>query len=346
MGQTFILQCDNDKKVINRERINWVDSSRGIAFLMIIYSHIEFSNEIVVRYILPVFLTTFFFISGYLFKEKCSFNKVIEQRTRTLLIPFLLLGLIMIVLSQILTFNEKISFFDGLKGLLLQNGENQILWFISALYIYSLFFYWIDRISSTPRRLITISFLLLFINRVAVWCGLPHLSWHIDTIGFGCFYMGLGKYYKEKQQIIDKYIDNLKFVLLMCFIYFFLISIFDLHISFADGIYIMDGLSVTIPCLIIMLYISKHIIYNNRFILFVGANTLFYFAFHGKCYSLLQTICHKIISDEMLSIYGSKDLLALCIVFLDALILIFLAMFVNNYCPFLLGKGFKLWKTK
>lgn len=44
------------------------------------------------RYFSPVFLTMFFFVSGYLFKENCSFSFVLEQRTRTILLPFLTLG--------------------------------------------------------------------------------------------------------------------------------------------------------------------------------------------------------------------------------------------------------------
>ena len=94
---------------------------------MVIYSHLEYCNDSIMKYFTPVFLTTFFFVSGYLFKERCSFSKVFEQRTRTLLLPFLSLGTIMILLSQVLTFNEKVPFMDEVKGLLLQNGENQIL---------------------------------------------------------------------------------------------------------------------------------------------------------------------------------------------------------------------------
>lgn len=76
-----------------KKRILWLDVSRGLAFLMVVYSHLEYTNDSVMRYFSPVFLTTFFFVSGYLFKEKCSFSKVFEQRTRTLLLPFLALGI-------------------------------------------------------------------------------------------------------------------------------------------------------------------------------------------------------------------------------------------------------------
>ena len=75
-----------------KRRLNWIDVSRGIAFLMVIYSHLEYKNDFLMHFFSPVFLTTFFFVSGYLYKEGRSFKQVLEQRTRTLLLPFLLLG--------------------------------------------------------------------------------------------------------------------------------------------------------------------------------------------------------------------------------------------------------------
>lgn len=329
----------------NKRRINWLDVSRGIAFLMVIYSHLEFTNESVMRYFSPVFLTTFFFVSGYLFKENCSFNKVLEQRTRTLLLPLLSLGMIMILLSQLLTFHDKVPFIDEVKGLLFQNGTNQLLWFVAALYVYSIIFYWIERFSKTATSLLVISIGLFILNWGYAQLNLPSIPWHIDTFGYACFYMGIGKYYKEKEMSMNHYLDNKWFVLSSLILYVVIITLCDLHVSFSGSKYLIDSLVVTLLGLVVMLYVSKHILQNSRFLLFVGANTLFYFAFHGKGYSLLQTLCHKIIADEYLNICGARDVLAFIITFVDALILILPAMFVNRYCSFLLGKGFKLWKV-
>lgn len=79
-------------KTASTVRLKWLDIARGLAFLMVIYSHIKYRDDMVMRYFSPMFLTMFFFVSGYLFKENCSFLKVFEQRTRTLLLPFLTLG--------------------------------------------------------------------------------------------------------------------------------------------------------------------------------------------------------------------------------------------------------------
>jgi len=327
-----------------KKRILWLDVSRGIAFLMVIYSHLEYCNDSMMRYFTPVFLTTFFFVSGYLFKEKCSFGKVFEQRTRTLLLPFLALGMIMILMGQVLTFHDEVSFADSVKGLLLQNGKNQLLWFVAALYVYSVIFYWVERFSKNATVLLVVSTALFVLNWGYSRLQLPSVPWHVSTFGYACFYMGVGKWYKEKEAAMNRYIDN-KWVVMTAFVlYVLLISLFDLHISFFGSEWLIDAFVVTLLGLIVMLYISKHILQNSRFLLFVGANTLFYFAFYGKVFSLLQAVCHKLLSEELLSVSAMQDGLGLAITFLDALILILPAIFVNRYCPFLLGKGFKLWK--
>lgn len=114
--------------------------------------------------------------------------------------------------------------------------------------------------------------------------------------------------------------------------------------SFSGSPMGIDALWVTLLGLAVCIYVSKLWINNDQFLLFVGANTLFYFAFHGKVYSLLQTIAAKVfaIGGFEHSMWTDTSL-GFVITLLDALILILPAMFVNRYTPWLLGKGFKLW---
>lgn len=96
------------------KRLKWIDTARGIAFLMVIYCHIDYCNSSILRFCLPILLTTFFFVSGYLYKEK-SFLFILEQRTRGLLLPFLILGSIMILMSQIISLKNN-SLVELIRG--------------------------------------------------------------------------------------------------------------------------------------------------------------------------------------------------------------------------------------
>lgn len=158
--------------------------------------------------------------------------------------------------------------------------------------------------------------------------------------------MALGKFYKYHENKIDKIISN-KVLVIFLIIYVLLIWYFDLKISFWGSRNIVDSLIITIVGLILCVYVSKRFLQNNKFLLFVGSNTLFYFAFHGKVYSLLQFITSKLLHTYIIGQNHLNDFcIAICIVLLDAIILIIPMIVVNKYFPQILGKGFKLWKAK
>lgn len=329
-----------------KQHLNWIDVSRGMAFLMVIYSHLKYCEPGLMKYFSPIFLTTFFFVSGYLFKEGCRFSQVFEQRTRTLLWPFLILGGSMISINQVVTFNEPIPLVERVKGLLYQNGEHQLLWFIAAIYVYSLVFYWIERWTGEIRRLVIMGILLFVVNvAYSIWWMGPSLPWHVTNAGFGCFYMAMGKAYKHYEVRIDRWMTG-RMIMLCTVVYIGVMSIIDHSFSFDGSRWGIDSMSITMLGVFVVVYISKKtVLEHNRFLLFVGANTLFYFAFHGKVYSLLQVVMGKLlIMRGIVHTFTLDFTLGIVITLLDALILIPLAMLVNRYFPWILGKGFKLWK--
>lgn len=336
----------NKKPVEPVPRIPWVDVSRGLAFLMVIYSHLPQCEINVMRFFSPVFLTTFFFVSGYLYKSGKSFSYVVEQRLRTLLLPFIILGLIMIGMSQLLTFNPPVSFKDQLKGMFLQNGDNQILWFIAALFIYSILFYFVDFLCKNVKTLLIVATLFFVLNCITLHYLHLETIWHFGTFGFACFYMALGRAYKEYEERIDR-IMKWWMLLVLILIYISIVVILKEKINFFGSKSIFDSMILTVLGLIIIITISKKYLLNSRILLFVGANSLFYFAFHGKVYSLLISVgerfSYQLFHPENLWI---KAIVAFSIILLDVIILIPPSMFVNKYVPQMLGRRFHIWKTK
>ena len=315
--------------------------------MMVIYSHLKYCDEGIMKFFHPIFLTTFFFVSGYLFKDNQKFMFVFENRTRTLFLPFLILGGIIIVLSQIFSFNEHIPLIESIKGLLFQNGHNQLLWFIAALYVYSLLFYFIAKLSGNVDRLLAVGLILFAFNvAYSYWLKMPGIPWHFDSVGFGCFYMALGKWYKHHEVEIDKRV-NKSLVLVLSIVYIAVLQFTELRANWTGSFYIVDSLFLTMLGLIIIVGISKSkYLNNNHFMLFVGSNTLFYFAMHGKVYSLLQTIVSKVTPNYLIGENRYYDfLIGGGIAIATALVLIIPAKFIDKYCPQILGKGFKLWKV-
>lgn len=333
-----------EKINININRLPWLDVSRGIVFLMVIYSHLEYCDPCIMRFFSPVFLTTFFFVSGYLFKSGFTFWKVFEQRTRTLLVPFLILGFSLILLSHIVTTKDvTLTWTDSIKGLLFQNGQNELLWFIAALYLYSLVFYWIERMSG--KYILWVSLALFVINWLCFYSFyVVSIPWHIDKLGFGCAYMGLGKWFRNYENKFSFFL-KFKYCLMVFVVYVLFIIWIDKSISFYGSKYLIDSLFITLIGLFLIIFLSKKINFHSRFLSFVGANTLLYFAFHGKVYAVLQVLTDKLfVNGYFFHSVFMDDIIGFVIVLIDALLLIPVALLVNQYFPWVLGKGWSFYK--
>jgi fucose 4-O-acetylase-like acetyltransferase len=334
-------------KEMEKIRIEWVDIVRGMAFMMVLYSHLKYCNENLMYYFSPVFLTTFFFISGYLFKSNFSFKQLLEQRLRTLLLPFFIFGFVNIILSQLITFNEHTSFISDLVDFLLQiRGRNDALWFIAALFIMNFPFYFMIKYSKNIRSLIICASILFILSTVYMYyLKLPVLPWHIQFIGFGCFYMALGYSYKQYEKKVTVFLEKKEIFWLSLLFYISILFVFQSffqrsNISFGGSFYIVDALVLTILGISIMLKFAK--MGGVKLFSFIGANSLCYFALHGKIYSLLQTIIEKVFMRFSFTHSTLIDFfLGIGVTVLDVLILIIPIMIINKYMPFILGKGFK-----
>lgn len=327
-------------------RKTWADAVRGVAFAMVIYSHNPYCNSKIMSLFAPVFLTSFFFISGYFYKDGFSFKQILEQRTRTLLIPYFSLGLLMILMNYFLSFTEYISFYDRFMGLVLLNGTNEILWFVGSLYVYSLLFFFVRKIDKSNKVLLIVSIFLFTVNCLYTHTinGI-HIPWHIDTFGFACSYMGLGFLYKKNEAKIDRYFNKFK-VFLLLLLYILVIYVLDWqYISYFGSNKLIDSLFITTLGLIILVYFSKYYFFCSSFFVFMGQNTLFYFAFHSKINSILAVVFNKIFQMGLIQeSYVTTFFLGFVFVLIISLVLIYPAKIVNNYLPALIGKGYKLWE--
>ncbi len=78
---------------------------------------------------------------------------------------------------------------------------------------------------------------------------------------------------------------------------------------------------------------------TNRYISFIGANTLTYFGLHGKLYAVIETVLGKF------SLYGAlldnaftSSVVAIVITVAMSLILIVPAIIINRWLPWILGR--------
>lgn len=116
----------------HNKRILWPDMIKGICMLLVIHSHIVVPHGILYSFYAPVFLAAFFFVSGYFLKER-NLSVYVVHEIRTVIVPFLFLGLIDALCYSYLW---EVPFLTILRDILLQNGGRYTaLWFIGCLIV-------------------------------------------------------------------------------------------------------------------------------------------------------------------------------------------------------------------
>lgn len=327
------------------KRINWLDDSRGIAFLMVLYSHSSYCNTFVMRYFSPIFLTTFFFVSGYLFKSQSSFKQIFEHRVRTLLLPFLIYGLLNLSLSQILTLSNKhTSFTRDLVDFFIQiRGRNDGLWFIACLFISTIPFYFLVNYIKSTKWIISCSSVLFVLNGILKP---PTLPWHIQLVPYALFYMSIGYIYKRHEQRCE-WLDSAKIILFGLPIYISLVSLDSIFqkgmVSFNATSRVLDGWILTLVGILLCVTAAKWLDGRFKLITFVGSNSLLYFALHGKCDAVLQYATERMITILSIQHWLLFDfIMGIAMTFLVPMVLIAPIVLINRYLPCTTGKGFKL----
>ena len=171
------------------------------------------------------------------------------------------------------------------------------------------------------------------------------LPYNLQWTGFACFYMFLGRFYKMYEGIIENYLSSRLFVfgiLLYIILITMLNTIGKYEINFYASPFFVDAILLTVLGIYIIVFIGK--VLNSRFVSFIGANSLLYFALHGKSLSFVNYVCNRILGD---SVFGQSlfvhEMLLLAKTIIGALLLVPICYLISRFFPQILGRGFKMW---
>ncbi len=345
-----------------KKRVEWIDVMKYICMMFIMYSHTDFNTEVMELFYRPFFLFGFFFASGYVYENKDRFSVFIKKKIRGILIPWLLYGLLLIFSARIVSFNQHASLGYELLCMFAQiRGLDDKMWFLAALFVAFIPFYFIiKKYEQTEKSLIDrmiligMSFVLAFVSNIYSYYMNPELlpwgktalPWHVEYIFKAMFWMVLGYLFKEGfEKIYDENISNV--IKLASFFAYILLVWFIKPAIYASINYKLFHITfdyfVAFLALFTLTYICK-IIKTNRYISYIGQNTLNCFGLHGKGYSALQTLFAKINHSLYSTILGS-DLLSVVVgivfTFVLSVLLIIPIYAINRWIPILAGKGWR-----
>ena len=333
---------------MENKRVAWVDYLKYFCIMMVIISHLE-SNTIILKTIIdPVALAGFFLASGYTYRHKEGFTKFFVKKLKGLFIPWLILSLFDIILAHIITFNIHKPLTEELKWNFLQIRErDDVLWFVAALFVIYIPFYFVihfyEKHSLRERSkwiLMTITFVGVLIAKLYIWC-MPSklfpwhtaaLPWHIEYIPVGLFYMAMGYLFRTSFETIFDENRKGRHLVIALLLYTVLIIV-KLSTFLPLALIITLNIVHSIIGLYALIYLCK-LFKENKYMLYIGSNTLLVFAFHGKVYSVIQTLAKKLIGELYKSVISNvltSSAFAIAIAIVVSIILIIPIWIVNRY---------------
>ena len=174
-----------------KERINWIDWAKALAVCSVVFCHLPQSQEwFYYRYLQALTMVIFFFISGYLKKDRGSDKENWKKYLRGLIIPYFSYNVIVYpywILKFYLMNGTLPDLFQALKplmGALLFGHENSFceplngpLWYLPAILILHVLIDMCRKTKHQPRVMISlcmISFVLYAANKF--WHFAPDLT--------------------------------------------------------------------------------------------------------------------------------------------------------------------------
>lgn len=322
-----------------RQRVEWLDVCKGILIFFVILSH-SYPTELYEQFFTPFFLTMFFFASGYTFSTKSNFKEFIKNKCIRLLIPFLVLGLSRVAMYYVIEGGDIAA---RLKGFALQiNGQYDELWFVSCLFTSSVLFYFIVALCrkqkrfSEERLVLVISSVVSIIGFADICVWKIRLIWEFETACMMLIYMAIGYWYRRREKTGSLKFEKAAFMIPLFVLYTCIVLLFKNNVNIHTQtfevplLFVFSSLVVIFP----IVYISKQICHSfmKSALVFMGKNTLFYYAYAGIIRVLFYACCNY------LSIENEWILPILCALF-SALFMAFPAWLVRKYLPWIVGGG-------
>lgn len=313
-------------------RIDYVDIMKGFCILFVLLCHTDPSIFWKSLYN-PIFLTGFFFCSGYTFNLQKNFQSFFIRKFRTLVVPLFFLSLINGLAGTLI---KGIPFKERLLGVLFEqvNGYDS-LWFFSCLFSTEMIFYFILKYSKNKIILFFLSSIICAIGYTYIYMGWYNLPWQLELAATCQIYLMLGVLFRVYEEKIDYKLFNRYFFLFILIGYLFFCFItynkIDIHREIFSNLalYLIENFFG----LLLLVMICK-LIKHNRILCYLGKHSLIIFAFNGFVLSMVSKVTN------FLPI-AIQDIKCWINVLIAASVLSLVSHIIYVYFPFIIGKSYK-----
>lgn len=320
-------------------RITWIDYMKGIAIFFVVLSHSEGVPKWLEYSFRAIFLTSFFFASGYLFHNQLKtfdIKKKILRITEGILIPYLIYWITSFIVDKSL---EGCSIVNIINEFIYSLLEGKKLWFISCLLCAELLMSFNLYISRSPIYIFIsgiVSFLVWKItdfSQPGVWC------WCINVAFLAYLYLALGYSFKVYEPYVSKYLIKNKTGIVLFFCYVTLVYIdyqhFNYNVSFALNWF--SNIWYYLLCSLVglgFLYYLYNRLKENNVIIFLSLNSMLIYFYHNQMLNILKYA-------SRLNIFDTVPEWGICIFqSVGTMLLVYIPIVITNkYLPILSGKS-------
>ena len=265
-------------------RITWIDSVKGIAIILLLFSHSMIEEDIIKNWILSFRIPIFFIICGYIVNLKYSdgfkkgqFLDLLSKRWYNLLIPYFLFGIIYIVFLNFLKVasGNTLVFFPLLKDLFIMKGIAS-LWFLPIYFFSEIFLVFLLGVFKGIYRYLIMTMIVIILSIMDQ----TTLTWPFSIlykVAAGSVFVFIGFLFATNK-VEDRL--SLPFAIVL-FIVFSFLTVFNRGASMND-------------MKIVPLYFLNAVFINLSFI------------------SIVKVLCNKFGDNRLLTFYGKNSLIVIC----------------------------------
>lgn len=338
------------------KREKWLDISRGIVMIMVILGHTGSyligkglegkSMSIYFMVTSAIKIPGFFAISGYLFHDKHGDTwEFIKNKIMKILLPYFTLGAVNMLLNILITWGHIKQWTPWMQHYVHQYIKKFILgknlWFIPCLFSVEIIFFIVKKL--TKSNLFCMGIVSSILCIIGYIWSVPevYIPWRIDTAFMCVLFVYIG-YAIRNVEAIRNFVLSKKGLGIFSILYLML-GIFsylkygwkNMDVNRTMYYNFILCFAMIIVGIVVLFGIGK-LINKNKILEFVGQNTLAYFIFHTFFFKFAVRVLNRIKIYDILNYSISCAILASIIAMI---LMVPLIMFINKYCPMLVGKN-------
>ena len=335
--------------ISDKKRISWIDMAKGYGIVFVILEHMGTCS--LGTWIRTFHMPLFFFLSGYVFSAKDSFPVFVRKKFKSIIVPFFLLGIPMLLFElvpQMIDGSFSLSSLELVVNYVIQRRIWN-MWYLTCLFLLNILFYFLNKRCVSEFRLGVVCVGLTVLGLLyACFVGIA-LPWNIDVVPIAVLFFFLGYYCKLHPDRIPMKVTSGKSAIIV-FIILGIVNVASGYLSLQISGSVLDMSTSTygfIPLTFLSAFagIICVIIAAKAFtfqpVKYIGENSLLYYAWHQI---IMFPISRRILSTIGLNISASAGL-AKTIIYKAAMLIIVILLSTicnmiikNTKLKFMLGK--------